>query len=50
MVERSNEWGGRRREEEARAKPGNQLVMQLCYKGSEQTRVNYNGGGDFQHG
>ena len=26
MVERSNEWGGRSREGEARAKPGNQLV------------------------
>ena len=25
-VERSNEWGGRSREGEARAKPGNQLV------------------------
>ena len=25
-IERSNEWGGRRREGEARAKPGNQLV------------------------
>ena len=25
-VDRSNEWGGRRREGEARAKPGNQLV------------------------
>ena len=26
-VERSNEWGGRSREGEARAKPGNQLVL-----------------------
>ena len=26
-VEKSNEWGGRSREGEARAKPGNQLVI-----------------------
>ena len=29
-VERSNEWGGRNREGEARAKPGNQLVYNNC--------------------
>ena len=28
-VERSNEWGGRSREGEARAKPGNQLVINI---------------------
>ena len=28
-VETSNEWGGRKREGEARAKPGNQLVY-IC--------------------
>ena len=28
-VERSNEWGGRSREGEARAKPGNQLVSNI---------------------
>ena len=27
--ERSNEWGGRSREGEARAKPGNQLVYNI---------------------
>ena len=33
-VERGNEWGGRRREGEARAKPGNQLVKYIrrCHR------------------
>ena len=31
-VERSNEWGGRSREGEARAKPGNQLVSCLLVR------------------
>ena len=32
-VERSNEWGGRSREGEARAKPGNQLVYNIILTG-----------------